>query len=848
MVKFIPKCRDLPLLTAVLLTSTAAFGQTDPAALAETQASPETTAQTQESMPAAADPTTSAPTGTAPVTEPASETEATAEPAKRASRVIEEIIVTSQKREERLADVPISVSAFSGDKLEALGIKGPTELPQITPGLQYDSLIGYSVIYLRGVGTEIFLPNSDPSVATYIDGIYFPFSHGLATDFGKLERVEVLKGPQGTLFGRNSTGGAINVVTAKPNPDQLEGTFGYEVGKFNTKNFKGYVSGPLTDKLAAGFSVIANQADSYYTRPDDSRFAPFPDERTLGFNVKLNWEPTDTIGMTLNGISTRQTGLSSVVTTSFDAKPLGLGFDGTQLNAISNLYSLLGIRGGILAPDSPGRYVSDPDDDIHFRASSDVGFGEFRWSPGMFNIKTLASYQAISTDTSFDFEGSQADTVNFHPKDQAADITTAEFQFLSEDGGWLTEIFGRKFQWITGLYYFKSDKAGFRNLEVPVSDGVLDFPAFDSALDALAAQTGISLPSGPDLRLTAYVNTIAYAAFAQGTYDFAEKFSLTLGARYQDETRDLRNSTTRILNSDGSDTLLIPFPNDSQSSKQLSPKATIDYKFAEDSLLFASFQQGYKSGTFNIVNIYTVAGEVKPEKLTNYEIGIKGRNDDGSFRYSGGIFQNDIKNLQTLFISLSSGGAVTIENAGEARIRGLDFDLLWQPAPEALPGLVLIGSGAYLDGEYLSYKNGSGFDPLTGIFFSGTGAVIGGGPLPGRDFSGNDTVRTPKYSYNVGATYSFDAPGGTVELGSSLYYNDGYFFSAQNKKNVAQPKYYLLNARASYLHQSSGVRISVFGKNLTDQFYWYNQFETDFNTIGTAAPPRSWSVRLDYQF
>jgi iron complex outermembrane receptor protein len=342
-----------------------------------------------------------------PVASPATDTQADApEPeTSSGSRVIEEIIVTAQKREERLADVPVSVQAFSGDKLEALGVNGPIDLPQITPGMQYNSLVGYSVVYLRGVGTDVFLPNSDPSVATYIDGIYFPFSHGLATDFGKLERVEVLKGPQGTLFGRNSTGGAINVVTAKPNSKQLEGTFAYEAGSFNQNNFKGYISGPLSDTLALGFSVINNEVDSYYERPSDSRHADFPKEITKGFNAKLNWEPTDEFGLTLAALVTRQTGLSSVVTSSFDLKPAGLA---------------------TLVTPSPGKYKTDPDDDIHFRASSDTAYGEMRWSPGTSNIKLLGSYQDISTDTSFDFEGSPSDLVNFHPKDQGAKITTSE--------------------------------------------------------------------------------------------------------------------------------------------------------------------------------------------------------------------------------------------------------------------------------------------------------------------------------------------------------------------------------------------------------------------------------------
>lgn len=823
------KLKGMEWVAACVLVSAAASAQDAPSDTPTETGDPIALSPTPGDSVVAADPdadasaTASIPVASAeaaPADSVASDDAAT----RSGSRVIEEIVVTAQKREENLADVPISVAAFSGDKLEALGIDGPIDLPQITPGLQYDSLVGYAVVYLRGVGTEIFLPNSDPSVATYIDGIYFPFSHGLATDFGKLERVEVLKGPQGTLFGRNSTGGAINVVTAKPNKNEFEGALSYEIGEFNTRNFKAFSSGPLTETLSAGVSVIANQADSHYERPADSQFPEFSDERTIGLNARLNWEPTDTIGMTLNGIVTRQTGLSSVVISSFDIKPAGTAAGVTE---------------------SPKNYQTDPDDDIHFRAASEVGFGEFRWSPGMFNMKLLGSYQEISTDVSFDFEGSSADLINFHPKDQGANITTSELQFLSEDGGWLTEIFGRKFEWITGLYLFRSDNAGFRDLEVPVADGILDLPGLEGLVDAAAA-VGIALPSGADLQLTALVDTIAYAGFAQGTLNLTEKIGLTLGARYQDEKRELNNATTNVLNSDGSTSRLLTFPNDEQKTTQVSPKATLDYHFGDDGLVFLTWGKGFKSGTFNIVNIYTVAGEVDPEKLTNYELGIKGTLGDGTFRYSGGLFQNDIDDLQVLFISVQSGGAVTIENAGKAKIRGVDFDLLWQPLPEALPGLVLTGSGAVLDGEYVEYKNGSGFDEATGAFF-GQGSLAAAA-LPGRDFSGNDTVRTPKYSYNVGATYSFDIAAGVVELGASYYYNDGYFFSAQNKDSVSQPSYSLINARASYLHNSSGVRLSLFGKNLGDELYWYNQFETDFNTIGTLAPGRAWGLRLDWQF
>ena len=135
---------------------------------------------------------------------------------KSKSRMIEEVLVTAQKRTENVQDVPISVQAFSGDMLAAKGIGDPIDLPTITPGLTYSAITGFALVYLRGIGSDVFLPNGEASVATYVDNVYFPLNAGLAQSFGSLERLEVLKGPQGTLFGRNTTGGAINITTKAP--------------------------------------------------------------------------------------------------------------------------------------------------------------------------------------------------------------------------------------------------------------------------------------------------------------------------------------------------------------------------------------------------------------------------------------------------------------------------------------------------------------------------------------------------------------------------------------------------------------------------------------------------------
>jgi iron complex outermembrane receptor protein len=193
-----------------------------------------------------------------------------------------------------------------------------------------------------------------------------------------------------------------------------------------------------------------------------------------------------------------------------------------------------------------------------------------------------------------------------------------------------------------------------------------------------------------------------------------------------------------------------------------------------------------------------------------------------------------IHNLQVLDISLQSGGAVSLQNAGEARIRGADVDVTWQPLPERLPGLVLTGSSAYLDGKYLSYLHAFGFDPTTGLVQTE------------NNYSGNRSVRAPRITATSTLNYRSEFNDGVLEAGTDVYFNGGYFFDAQNV--TKQHPYYLVGAHASYLYQPLGLKINFFGKNLNGAEYFFNKFQTDFDTVGTYAPPRTYGVRLDYAF
>lgn len=173
---------------------------------------------------------------------------------KRSNRLLEEVVVTAQKREEDSQDVPIAIQAFSGDKLDAFNIEDTADLQRITPGLTFTYTFGYTLIYLRGVGSDAFLPNADPSVATYIDGINIPASQGKQDTLGPVKRVEVLKGPQGTLFGRNATAGAISIITEDPPVDEIVGNVKFVTGNYGSEEYQAYLGLPIVDGL--GLSLI----------------------------------------------------------------------------------------------------------------------------------------------------------------------------------------------------------------------------------------------------------------------------------------------------------------------------------------------------------------------------------------------------------------------------------------------------------------------------------------------------------------------------------------------------------------------------------------------------------------
>jgi iron complex outermembrane receptor protein len=471
----------------------------------------------------------------------------------------------------------------------------------------------------------------------------------------------------------------------------------------------------------------------------------------------------------------------------------------------SPLASALGVR-------PAGRdYEVGLDAEPFFATTARVAYLTVGFHPPWFDVKNIAAYQTVHTFAQFDFDGSERPIVSFRTTDPLfGEDFTEELQILSNKA----TPFADWLEWITGFYYIQS-RAGFEKLDITV----------------------FGQPQ-PKVRLFGKLTTKAPAGFFQGTLRPLDWMDVTFGGRYQTEERRIIGSRSELLLSDGSTLPFFTFAERTRHDSNFSPKAVLSVRpldwlaldFVDDLMTYVSWSKGFKSGTFNILNVNQPGDEVKAETVTTIELGAKSDFFDRRLRLNGAIFRNSIDDLQSQFISLQSGGTTNFENAGKATIEGAEIDL----TASILKDLIFNVGATYLDGVYDEFKNASGFDPQTGLLVTNI------------DNSGNTIVRTPTVTLNSGLVYSVDLWRGVLEAAGDVYYNDGYFFDTQNI--AEQPAYYLANVRAGYLYQPWNLRITGFGQNVNGAKRFLYKFVQDFGIVGKLAPPATYGVRIDWEF
>jgi iron complex outermembrane receptor protein len=445
-----------------------------------------------------------------------------------------------------------------------------------------------------------------------------------------------------------------------------------------------------------------------------------------------------------------------------------------------------------------------------------------------------------------DFDKGPFPIVSFTSIKQKGTQKTVELQLLSNSGTPLSE----SLEWVGGLYYIEAD-GGFDPLGFTVAPNFLStlpVPVGDQLANLLnGLLTPLGLPPVADgVTLNSHGVSVAesISVYLQGTYKILEQFDLTLGARYQEETRDLRNGALAVATGEDGEIFLRRDPVPKLHAYQLSPKVALQYRPTDLSQVYLSWARAYKSPTYNTVNFFNTPEAVDEEKVDSYELGFKSDLLDASLRLNGAVFFIQQKDLLTGFVALASGGIVTYANAGDAETKGAEADFVWTPFPEANPGLALTGAFTYLHSEYTDYKDGRGFDEATGLAF-GEGSLTA---LPARDFTGNRVVRTPKWTYSFGINQRFPVGPGDIEIGADTYYNDGFFFLPQNSDFYARESYQLYNARISYFYNPWAVQFTVFGENITDEEYSEVISVDDFGRNQVLNNPRVVGVRLNWTF
>lgn len=731
---------------------------------------------------------------------------------------IGDIIVTAQKRSESLSKVGLTVAAMTGDSLAAQGIRNVQDLANVLPGLSVASTQTSTAVYtLRGVGFYDTALAGYPAVSVYVDEVPLPFPV-LTTMAGfDLERVEVLKGPQGILFGQNSTGGAINYIAKKPSHDFKIGASG-TFGRFNESDLEAYVGGELSSTLTARLAFKMERADdwqyNYFSRPGDSNGK----KRKYGARLGLNWEASDRLTVALN--------LNGFIDKSDPQAPQYVGLSPNPAGAPGVIAQLAAI------PFAPrNNRAADWSTLTAPRADEKMGQASVRLDYDLTSDVTLTSitsYLHYRRNDRADIDGLALNTLDFS---QLYGTISSFFQELRLSNGG-----GEGVRWTLGANYENSKVYDFQNYYYP-----------DSTISTLFAGF-VGHPSWDGSPYFSRQKMRNYAAFGNVEYDVSPMFTIKGGLRYTKNDRDFEGCSyddgqgtfTDIQNA--FNTLAHPVPiggcitlkrvapgvvdyqvlqTDQLNENNLSWRVGVDIKPARDLLLYANISKGYKAGGFTTLSA-TYSDQFRPvtqEALLAYEAGIKTKLFDRHLDFNAAAFYYDYtdKQLRAFGVFPPFGPLPQLQNIPKSRTLGFETDITVRP----FVGLTASLSGTYLDANVKKFVGINSFG------------------IPGN-FAGALVPYTPKWSGAFIADYEFPLFSSTRGfVGTTVSYKSFTTSDLGQGGGIGRiDPYTLLDLRAGVKSEDGKWRLQVWGKNVTDKFYYTNTlhaFDTDVRFTGRPA-------------
>lgn len=752
---------------------------------------------------------------------------------------LDDIIVTARRRQENAQNVPISISAFSGAQLQAQSAVRVTDIARLTPNLVITPAGGSGpggvVIGIRGQVQTDTIATVDPSVGIYVDGVYWARANGANADLIDLERVEVLKGPQGTLFGRNTTGGALSITTGTPDPTKVSGLLQGRLGNFGQHDVAAVLNLPIvTDKVAV--RIAGNKLNNNGFNRNLTTGARIGNQDSYTIRAKLLVKPVE--DLTVIGsyehfdVGQRARATRLLYSLPFPSSPeivaaLASGGCLRSFNPACPAAFVPGTRTASQYANPPGFYDTYSGTDAREAVNTDTASVTVNYDLPFASLKYIGAYRELASDSgAYDYDGTPF--VILQPRNQAAgESWSHELQLNGQ--AWSDRL-----DYTLGGFLFREDG----------TDGstTIALPAINPNNPSITAGTA---------------TTRSYALFTQVSARMTDWLSFTGGLRYSEDRKALELRSTAAGNcSLSAGTPPVRLPNSaclvSQRRKDsaVSYLASVEVKLAPDVLTYAKTSRGYRAGGFNLRGTTPATyGPFSPEMVTDYEIGLKSEFLDRRLRFNISAFHSNYTDIQRgVLVPNGIGGVATSTiNAGKARINGLEAELSARP----VDGLLLSGTLGITDAKYKEFNSACPTPYPT------TAAV----PCVGGVFSraNEDFERVPPVTWSAAASYSHPVPLGSASIRAD-YSHQGPTQQAGLTQTltpalagfVRQGSYGLLNARISWDIAEPDISLAVYGRNLTQEKYFNYQLDLVNgglgHIVGNTGLPRQYGIEATFRF
>lgn len=707
---------------------------------------------------------------------------------------LRDIVVTGTKLgTQNLQRTPVAVSVIDSKLLQDQGLSTVQDVANYIPNLTFTRNTGQAIIYIRGIGSTNAAAGSDPSVTQQVDGVYIARPTAQVGDFLDVERIEVLRGPQGTLYGRNAVGGTINIISRQPS-DILTGRFRVGYGAYDEKTAEGFVSGPLANGLAASIAGTYRQHDAYF-----HNIVPgVPDvgsAERYGGRAQLRYEPASNVDVTLRGDYQR----IDDVFESYDHLLLPAPFNAPLANSLVGSYRDVAIN----IPQTNKVSTGGVSLDVNWRLG------------GGFALKSITAGRKLKSRIVNDNDQTEVPS-------QVLRVDENQKQFSQEFN---LNYTGSRLQAVAGVFFFADRDEQINNNNQPPS---IATPAPASAI----------------VQAAPVVHTESFAVFAQGSYELLDRLRAVAGLRYTTEkkridqnfTRTSLNPATLGANAPG---FPIIFTTDRRDDA-FTPKFGLDYQITLTVFVYGSATRGFKSGGYNNAARAPATAGFNPEKLWAYEAGAKTQFLDRKLRVNLTGFIYDYTDLQVR--QLIGPGNAIVTNAASAKIKGVELETLLKPVPVVQLSFNL----SYLDTRYREFTTAS-------IATSYARLIPNQRPggVPGVnvfDASGNRLESTPRWSGVVGVDLTPPVGDGyRLDAHVDLGFRGLTYFDASNIAIASQKAYALLNANVGF-GPLTGWKVEAFVKNALDRKYYQVISGSGSEPAGIVGDPRTYGVRLGYTF